>query len=101
PVFDFGGTSYRNTDLSHHLTAYREAVADLVAASKDRRIRVLANTKDPTHQKPNISAHVYRTAFLRPVSATKVWTDDFSWRLESLDEYSHRTHWKRRLLRHV
>jgi molybdenum cofactor biosynthesis enzyme MoaA len=101
PVFDFGGTTYRNTDLSRDLTAYRKAVAGVVAESKERRIRILANTKDPTHQRQNISAHVYRTAFLRQVSATNVWKDDFSWRLESLDEYSHRIHWKRRLFRHV
>lgn len=101
PVFDFGGTSYRNTDLSRDIRLYREAVVDVVAESKKRHIHILANTKDPAHQKQNISAHVYRTAFLRQVSATNVWKDDFSWRLESLDEYSHRIHWKRLLFRHV
>ncbi|WP_281414444.1 radical SAM protein [Rhizobium sp. ARZ01] len=101
PVFDFGGTSYRNTDLSRDLAAYREAVTGVIAESKDRRIRILANTKDPTHQQQNISAYIYRTAFLRQVSSTNVWKNDFSWRLESLDEYSHRIHWKRRLFRHV
>ncbi|NIX78085.1 radical SAM protein [Microvirga terricola] len=101
PVFDFADTEYRNNDLSKYLDRYRAITADIIREGANRRVHVLANVSDPTHEGGNVFAHVYRTAFLRAVSPEFVWTKDFDWRNESLADYCNRIGWRKMLLRQI
>jgi hypothetical protein len=62
-----------------------------------RGVNVLANINDPSHNQKNYSAYVYEKAFLRIITPSVVWNEDFDWRNESLNEYCRRTEWRKEL----
>ena len=82
PVYDFalGDMGYGRNSLAEFTRLYDEVMQTIIAECAKRRIHLLANTANPTHEGGNVSAHVYRTAFLRTANPEFVWREDFEWR---------------------
>ena len=96
-VFDLGDTEYKEKNSEIFLGKYQKALQNIILECKKRGVNVLANVNDPSHNQKNYSAYVYEKAFLRIITPSVVWNDNFDWRNESLDEYCRRTEWRKEL----